>query len=122
MVSAPDGNNEVTVTMAGAHRFPAASPSSRFYLVTDPVSFCVDGNRLWRYSGYGVLAGQPAPAALPTSMPGRALLAQNVTTAGPFTFNGATLTRNAVVGIDMTFAQGDDTLRVQHSVQVRNVP
>lgn len=121
-VSAPNASNEVTVTMSSAHRFAAPSPFNRFYLVDDPVSFCVDGGRLWRYSGYGFTATQPTGGSLPGAMPGRALIAQNVSAAMPFTLNDPTLTRNAVVDIDLTFAQAGDALRVEHSVQIRNVP
>lgn len=121
-LSTPDVNNEVTVTMASAHQFPVASPTRRYFVVSDPVSVCVDAGQLWRYSAYGFSAVQPTVADLPAAMPGRALLAQSVTSATPFTLNDATLTRNAVVAVDMEFSRGGDALRIEHSVQVRNVP
>lgn len=121
-VSGPDGNNEVTVTMATPHSFPAESPSNRYFFVASPVSYCVDGDALWRYQNYGFLAAQPAAAALPGGLPGRSLVAQYVNAATPFTVNAATLTRNAVVEIDLAFTRRDDSIAVQHLVQVRNVP
>jgi len=108
--------------MSAAHRFPVESPSNRFFLVSDPVSFCVVGERLWRYQGYGFLTTQPGVGGLPSGLPNRALLAERVTTAIPFTVAPATLVRNAVVEIDMDFARGDDEVSLQHLVQVRNVP
>ncbi|MDH3640891.1 MAG: type II secretion system GspH family protein [Gammaproteobacteria bacterium] len=121
-LSAPDAGNEVTVTMAAAHRFGSESPSNRYFLVTDPVSYCVDNARVWRYSGYGFVAAQPGPGGLPAAMPGRALVTQNVTTLAPFTLADATLSRNAVVGIDLEFTRGGDAVRIEHMVQIRNVP
>ena len=121
-LSAPDVNNEVTVTMAAAHSFVTESPSNRYFLVTDPVSYCVDAAQIWRYNGYGFVSAQPGPVALPGAMPGRALVTQNVTTLAPFTLNDATLTRNAVVGIDLEFTRDGDSVRIEHMVQIRNVP
>lgn len=122
MVSIPDVDNEVTVSMTSAHRFPAESPSNRFFLVEQPVSFCIAGDQLWRYSNYGFSASQPAAASLPASLPDRSLIAQQVTAALPFSVSAATLARNAVVDINLDFARGDDVVSMQHLVQVRNVP
>jgi MSHA biogenesis protein MshO len=121
-ISAPDANNEVTVTMASAHQFSVESPTKRYFLVSDPVSLCVAGGQLWRYSGYGFLSPQPLVADLPSAMPGRALLAQSITSVAPIALNDATLTRNAVLAVDMEFSRGGDTIGIEHTVQVRNVP
>lgn len=121
-VSAPDVDNEVTLTMSAAHRFPAESPSNRFFLVESPVSFCVDADQLWRYSGYGFQATQPQPGSLPVGLPDRSMIAQRVTSPAPFAVSAATLWRNAVVDINMSFARADDVISMQHLVQVRNVP
>lgn len=121
-VSAPDADNEVTLTMSSPHRFPAESASNRFFLVTDPVSYCIDNDQLWRFQNYGFLALQPGPGALPGSLPDRSLMAQRLRAATPFTVDAATLTRNAVVEIDLEFERGGDLVALQHQVQVRNVP
>ncbi len=121
-VSAPSASNEVTVTFASPHRFPSESATRRYFLVADPVSYCVDGTALYRYQGYGFVASQPAPASLPASMPGRSLMVEQVSSPSPFTFSGATLARNAVIDIDMEPARNDDAVRIEHLVQVRNVP
>lgn len=121
-LSAPDINNEVTVTMAAAHQFSAPSPTDRVYLVRTPVSYCVDGGQLWRYRNYGYSASQPTTATLPGSRPDRVLIAQDVSTTAPFTVDAPSLNRNAVVQIDMTFSRGADQVRIEDQVQVRNVP
>ncbi len=122
-VSAPDVNNVVTVAFAAPHRFSAESPQNRFFLIEPPVSFCLDGARLWRYASYGFVASQPLPATLPGSLPGRALIGEGVSSSSTaFTLSGATLTRNAVVVIDLDFATGVDSVHIGHVVQLRNVP
>lgn len=119
----PDANNVVRATMTATHRFPVESPDRRFYLLRAPVSYCVDQNRLWRYQNYGFQSAQPTIAALPTSMPGRGLIGEDlVASAAPFTLASATLTRNAQVSIDLEFQDGADSLRIHHLVQLRNVP
>ncbi|HET6473421.1 MAG TPA: type II secretion system protein [Pseudomonadales bacterium] len=120
--SAPDANNVVHVTLSSAHRFPIESPSRRFYLLRTPVSYCVDQNRLWRYQGYGFSVTQPTVAGLPTSEPGRSPIGEDVVSPAPFALSGATLTRNAEIALDLQFQDGNDVLRFQHTVQLRNVP
>ncbi|MAT84971.1 MAG: MSHA biogenesis protein MshO [Gammaproteobacteria bacterium] len=121
-LSAPGAGNEVTVTLAGPHRFASHSPTGRYFLVRDPVSYCIVGGALYRYRNYGFAAAQPGPATLPAGLPDRSLVAESLTSATPFTVSGATLTRNAVVGIDLTMTRDDDRVRLEHLVQVRNVP
>jgi len=121
--SLPDSDNEITVSFAVPHRFPAESPRQRFFVVADPVSVCASGGRLFRYGGYGFEAVQPLPATLPGALPGRVLLAEDLLTSTPFTLAAATLSRNAVVAIALTLRNGaDDRLELTHSVQLRNVP
>jgi MSHA biogenesis protein MshO len=122
VVSAPAPGNEVTVTFATPHRFVSESATRRYFLIADPISYCVDTGALYRYVGYGFNAAQPGPGVLPATLPGRSLMVEQVATALPFTLSGATLTRNAVVVVDMALSRGGDTVRLEHLVQVRNVP
>jgi len=122
-ISAPDVNNIVTLTFTSAHQFRAESPQDRFFLIQQPVSFCLDGGRLWRYQQYGFLAVQPAPAGLPAGLPGRALIGEGVSSPSQaFTYTGATLTRNGLVRIDLDFSVSSDRVHLNHTVQLRNVP
>ncbi|MEZ5561266.1 MAG: type II secretion system protein [Pseudomonadales bacterium] len=120
--SAPGAGNVVQIAFAAPHSFPAHSPTRRYFVVTEPVSYCVAGDALYRYSGYGFAGTQPGIADLPAALPGRAMIAQQVTGAVPFRVSGATLNRNAVVQMDLRFERGGDAVRFEHSVQVRNVP
>ncbi len=118
-LSAPDAQNKITVSFA-AHRFSSESADNRFYLVGDPVSYCDDAGRLWRYENYGFLATQPLPADLPTALPDRALVVEGV--SANFAMSSATLSRNAVVELNLTFTKGTNSVVVEQLVQVRNVP
>ncbi|MBV1906597.1 MAG: prepilin-type N-terminal cleavage/methylation domain-containing protein [Pseudomonadales bacterium] len=122
-ISAPDANNQITVSFASMHRFPVESPSKRFFLVAGPVSFCMTGGNLYRYSGYGMLSSQPGVSDLPATFPGRVPIGENVLSeTSPFSLSEATLLRNAVVLIDLSFRADSDFIRVNHQIQLRNVP
>ncbi len=116
-------DGSVELTLISAHDFRWESPQRRIYLAHEPVSFCVSGNRLLRYSGYGFLAMQPLPSGLPAAMPDRTIIGEGVETpVAPFSVSGATLARNATVRVDLTFTAISDSLRVDHLVHLRNVP
>ncbi len=116
------GAPTATVTLTAPHRFSQHAPQRRLYVVSEPVSFCIVGNNLNRYSGYGINAVQSAP---PTS--GNALLAENIQTSDgaasvtPFTYTPGTLLRNAIVELDFRFLIDGDWIRLSHEVQIRNV-
>lgn len=122
-LGAPNANNEIVVTMASAYQFGNNSIQSRYYLVADPVSFCIDGDNLFRYQNYGLVTVQPDIADLPTSLPARALLANGLAASvSPFDVSGSTLTRNSIVRMDLIFSVSGESARIEHEVQVRNVP
>lgn len=122
-LGSPDGDNRVTVTLDAAMQFAAHSPRRRFYLVPEPVSYCVAGEYLFRYSGYGFQASQLGLATLPAAPPGRALLADGVgVTTTPFRVQSASLSRNAMVALDLMFTTAGESTRLVSEVQLRNVP
>lgn len=136
------GSGTVTVDFNGAssHRFPADSPAKRYFIVDEPVSFCLVGSDLYRFQGqngsaYSYAQNQLDGATLFANLsePQEALLASDVVSpAGsqPFRYEGATLQRNGIVLFDL-FVQDQDLsvadttqegIRVQFEVQVKNVP
>ena len=122
-LSAADAGNIVTVTMAGSFQFINHSPRQRFFLVDTPVSYCVDGEYLFRYKDYGLLPAQASVAGLPTALPSRALLADGVDVSpAPFQYETATLVRNAIVTLDLLFVEAGENQRLVSEVQLRNVP
>ena len=119
-IAAPDVNNRVTVSFASAHQFRNESPQQKYFVVSDPVSYCLSDSNLFRYQGYGFVATQPTVGALPSTLPGRALFAEGV--SGGFVVNAASLSRNAEVALDLTFSRRGELVAMNHLVQVRNVP
>ena len=119
----PNVNNEIIVTLASSYQFGSYSTQSRYYLVADPVSFCIDGDNLFRYQNYGLISVQPDIDDLPIALPDRALLANGLSSSvSPFDVSGSTLTRNSIVRMDMIFAASGESIRLEHEVQLRNVP
>ncbi len=116
------GSPTATVTLSAAHRFSDESPQKRFFIVGSPISFCVSGTQLNRYSGYGLNNIQSAPPAS-----GNVLLAENIqlidngNLVTPFTYTPGTLKRNAIITLDLRFMQDNEWIRLTHEVQIRNV-
>ena len=120
-------NSAVSVAWASSHQFLTESPTKRWFMVDSPTSFCLTGGNLYRYQGgsYGFEATQPTVAStLPgTVADGRSLLATEVISEGTaFTSVAATLQRNAMVQIDLSFTELGEGIRINHEVQLRNVP
>lgn len=134
-VSSPAVANERTITLASAHRFANESPTARFYLVSERVSFCASDGALTRFSGYST-AGQANPQLQVVPDVGvhggvQSLLAENIrlTDAGagvtPFRFTSGTLQRAAVVHLDLRFSHAqasDEWLRISQDIFLRNTP
>lgn len=121
--SAADG--KMTVTLGASHRFSKRSASDRLFLVDAPVSYCVVGEKLYRYSNYSVEATQCTPAScLPSTLPDRALLADSIDNSGltAFSVGAATLRRNAIVSFELSMTSQGDTVRLNHEVLTHNVP
>ena len=115
----------VSVTFDGGatHRFAAKSPSHRFYVVSDPVTFCQSARFLYRYSGYGIESD--IGGDLPSSSPGREVLAASLQVGTlEFEVTPATLQRGAVVSFSMILEDTDsgEETNVSQEVQIRNVP
>ena len=106
-----------------AVQFAEASPQRRYFMVDKAVSYCFLANgEIRRYSGYGLVGTQPAPA----SMGAGALMAEKVTnnlsTQSPIHFTPGTLINNAVVQLTPRFDVNGQSFQYQHQVQVVNVP
>lgn len=130
----------VTVQLSASHRFPADSPGRRYFIVEEPVSFCIEGTDLYRYQGdgsssYTFAETQASQATLSVlTEPQRQLLATDIVTnpsgSQPFNYSDATLQRNGIVLFDLfvedqSLTVADPTqegIRVQFEVQVKNVP
>lgn len=109
------------------HRYLNESPTQRFFIVSEPVSFCVSGNELRRHSAYGWQASQPTTVA---DLGVGVLVAEFISTTDggtPFVFASGTTSRSGVVSLDFRFndtrgSGGDEWVRMRHEVFVRNTP
>ena len=118
-VSAPSAN-VVTVTLSTANSFPRTSPARRFFITGSPVSFCISGQELRRYSGYSLSATQPSPGG---GLSGGQLLAKNVQTTGPsFRYSAGTLERNALLKMALTLDIAGERVHHEHEALIRNAP
>ncbi len=107
-------------------QFATDSPSSRFYVFSTPVSYCVEAGQIRRYENYGLQQIQPV------NLVGGALMAENLTNtlsndAGtgiedPFRLNEASLTRTASVLMLLEFARDNEIIVFNNEVHIPNVP
>lgn len=117
-----------TVDFGRNVRFDEASPRKRYFVVNQPVSYCVFeggalGGSMYRYTGYGIdNATQPLPSAMGSGV----LMAENIvnslSTDAPFRISPSNLRNNAIVQIQPQFVVNGQNFRYQHQVQVINVP
>lgn len=116
--------NKIIIELSDAHQFLNRSPVDRLYLAGEPVSFCKDGERLFRYQGegYGLQSDQCEPdTCLPAALPGRVLVSMPLGFAD-FHVGTPTLRRNALVNLQLNFSEAGDEVNIHHEVLTRNVP
>ncbi|MEM5550304.1 type II secretion system protein [Pseudoalteromonas neustonica] len=108
--------------------FMQESSSKRIYLLAEPVSFCVEGNAVYRYQDYGFNVNQLNAVQLQASSGvKRDLLAlhisNNLVSNEFFNLDDAALTRNSVLNIHaiMTF-NDSEAMMFNHEVHIPNVP
>lgn len=122
--------NRLTLEFDRNIRFSEASPLKRYFLVNQPVSYCIENRQLTRYTNYGINHGtQRSPSQL-RGISGAtwSLMAEDivndlsVATDMPFSVVPATLVNNAMIQIQPEFEVVGERFRYQHQVQVVNVP
>lgn len=127
------------------HRFLRSSSVERIFLTDQPVSFCVSGNKLYRYSDYGfktVAMEQMVPLepdgdctagaatdCLPAATPERVLVTDmldNSTLTGgagqAFNLEPVSRRRNAVIQLEFIFSQDGQEMRLNHEVLQQATP
>jgi MSHA biogenesis protein MshO len=98
--------------------FPLESPSSRFHVVSTPVTYMcnIATGQLLRYSGYAIQAAQPTPPTVTPSIMATSL------TACSIQYSNGVLQRNGIVTINLTLAQGGAQVSLMQQVSVSNSP
>lgn len=124
----PPTNTITRLQLSVAYLFTHHSPTRRLYITLQPVSFCVIANRLNRYQNYGIsLLQATPPAVLAQRIVDDIQLLDGATPITPFTYLPGSLVRNAVVKLDLRLMKLDhlgnsNWSRMDHEVQIRNVP
>jgi MSHA biogenesis protein MshO len=138
-----DGTNEVDPVTS--HRFKRRSSVERLFLTTQPVSYCITGSKLYRYSDYGFYTTQLLPEipgggcvamdCLPnatTTMAGghRVLITDQLDNSAltggvngqAFDVLAASRTRNGVIQLDLNFSQEGQEVRLNHEIMQQSTP
>lgn len=110
-------------------RFAEASPSKRFYVIDNPISYCFvkSGSKtnLYRYQGYTAKLEQPSPKVMDETKTG-VLMAEHITNNlslnKPIHVEAATLVNNALVVLNPEFEAMGTKFTYQQQVQVINAP
>jgi len=115
----------------GGTQFPYASPSSRFQVVSTPVSYGCSptsaggSGQLRRYTGYAIQAAQPANGAAPplAALAGanNALLG-NVVSECLFRYAAAASARNALLTVRLTLQSGGESVTLLQQIHLDNAP
>lgn len=115
-------DNVWQVTLNNAINVEALSPSEQVYFVDEPVRYCLNNDQLLRATNY-TISDNLTSSAFPVNA-SRTLMAENISTIN-FTIQNASLTRNAVVLIDITFQSTLDNTEVvpfSHEIAIFNTP
>lgn len=131
--------DQSTVTLVKSHRFDRRSPSERFFVTEQPVSYCIKGDKMYRYTNYGFYSTQPdteegvSGCAVASgdnclsnysSAPDKMLITDSIDNTGltGFSVGSQTLTRNALVAIQLNLTSDGDVVSLTHEVLTRSVP
>jgi len=118
-------SNANLINLIAGKLFPFESPSARFDIINQPVSYVCDPTlgTLTRVSGYGIHDPQPTPPVGGTS----ALLAKNVTNCS-FTYDASVAAqRSGLVTMSLTITEANpssssEKVTLYNSVHVSNLP
>ncbi|MGB0495085.1 MAG: prepilin-type N-terminal cleavage/methylation domain-containing protein [Kangiellaceae bacterium] len=122
------GAGESLVTLVNPTTFTRRSSQNRVYLLSSPVSFCLNDNTgiITKYTDYGTSSTQSTP---PTGGSSSSLAENTWANGNAFEFQSGTLQRSAL--LQMSFVLQDrvrypsgtsESVQVFHEVHIRNVP
>jgi MSHA biogenesis protein MshO len=110
----------IAIGVANRTPFPFESPSRRFHLVSEPVTFACDTTtgvkKLYRYASYGFNAAQIAPTGTP------ALIASAVTSCEFLYSTDNRASRAGLVTLALQLTLNQETISLAQEVHVSNVP
>ena len=107
--------------------FSEESPTKRAFIYNEPVSYCVEANRINRYSGYSFNDTQVLPPNVNILNGKKSLMAKNVvfdSRSLPFITNNASLQRNAVIQVNLKFSRdnANEMIAFNTAIHTTNTP
>jgi len=105
-----------SLTLSAAKIWQRNSLGQHFFLLDAPQAFCIVSNQLRFYSG------QDVTSASVNTGGAYSLMADNVTVVTPFTISTGTENRNTVVSFNITFVKNSESISLNQTVMIRNVP
>jgi MSHA biogenesis protein MshO len=123
-------NTATTITLAPGKQFPLESPSSRFQVISTPVSYvCAAtasgaGGTLTRYWNYPIQAAQPATVATLNGLAGvlSAQMASNVSTCN-FSYDANVVAqRSGLITMNLGITEEGESVMLYSANHVSNVP
>ena len=116
--SPADSSTMIDIELASATKFANNSPANRFYVYSQPVAFCIVGDELRRYDGYGMdRTLEPGDTSL-----GSGVVLVDSLLGGNFLAQEAQLQRNGLVKIELTFTGNGEVMRFDDDALVYNTP
>lgn len=113
--------NEWTIPISNGNVvFNDDSPTERLFIVNQQVSYCLFVDKIYRYANtIGGVQGVPPD-------PNASLMAEYLapldTSNLPFTIVPATLTRNAMVQVNLHFTRDNEDYVFNHDIHINNIP
>jgi len=123
-VSVTNNGAQDVVSLDTAHQFSQRSPNQKMYLVNGAITYHCDAanGTLIRYGNYAIQESQPTNAgASPLSSAADATLANQVSNC-VLRYSSGSLARNAVVSLQLTLSDGEQSTTLMKQVQINNVP
>lgn len=112
--------NEWTLPILnGAVTFDEESPTERLYIANEQVSYCVSAGQIHRHTN-NIGGAQTLTPANPVLM--AESLAPIVASNLPFSILPATLTRNAIVQVNLHFTRDGEDYVFNNDIHINNVP
>ncbi|EKO3707451.1 MULTISPECIES: PilW family protein [Vibrio] len=107
----------IDVVISAENGFSLHSPARRVYIYDNPVAFCYENNRIYRYADYQL----DRTALQPSELGSRVLMAENLSQAS-FEAAKPQLQRNGLIKIELTFEDRGEKVEFVHNALIYNTP
>ncbi|WP_217542688.1 PilW family protein [Vibrio metschnikovii] len=107
----------IDVVISAENGFSLHSPARRVYIYDNPVAFCYQNGRIYRYANYGFEREGLPPSAFSNGV----LMAENLSQAS-FEAAKPQLQRNGLIKIELTFEDRGEKVEFVHNALIYNAP